>query len=716
MRHNALILRSFQMAVSNQRKSSAGDRRVVGRLAGLVDVVAIAAAVPVILPTVRHRALDQDARRPANDHARRRPGDRVDARRVARQCAERSAGQHPDRSAAFDARLAVGIRRAGDQRKGDRDDRNKSLSHGCLLKWPRAPASKRVRSARCSMGGVGDPRSVDGLCKCFSFRSMLKASEQSWDQLRQSFAEQFEPAGANFVYRRSQKGEAISVSPKERTKLIDEFGQNIRRSMWIMYAAMAMIFGVVLGFSLLKDVNLTQIDILVILVAATVPYVAYYRWAWAAPSRMLAGRTPIAGERSPDEIQRIRFKRVTYRGLAVAGFAGALVPFYGSAHQDIFLGWNRLWLGFGGGLTLFAAVQAFRKWRFEQEDSLHNIIPPPTFGVTRPTDNPAGSPTRKGYWRYIPMALIVPAVPLAKFTSVGRQLANDPRTWSILLIGCAGWALFTVIQGCTKGEIEPFVRGFSITYQRESEPKRFWASIAWNATFAGFCIWIAFGMVRDAAIQAIQDHCYNQHDQFAAHDSFEACSRLIDGRTKLTSLSMGDAYVYRAIADEKLGDRGRALVDYAQAIHLDPTAEYAYFHHGLISLGAMRLDEAVADFTRSHELDPKSPWPIANRGMAYAWKNDRARAEADFVAVRAIDPDNIVALHGEGVLEMNAGNLEGAVAKFTEALRQNPSDAWSIQMRSDAYQQMGDFADARLDREKFMQFVRGVNGKRALPN
>jgi tetratricopeptide (TPR) repeat protein len=224
--------------------------------------------------------------------------------------------------------------------------------------------------------------------------------------------------------------------------------------------------------------------------------------------------------------------------------------------------------------------------------------------------------------------------------------------------------------------------------------------MGWNAIFAGFCLWTAFVTTRDASAQDVQDSCYNQHNELSAQESFEACTELIEGRARLTYLNMADAYDYRAFADERLGNRSRALADYTQAIRFNPRDDYAYLQRGLIFLNSMRLDQATADFTRAHELDPKSPWPLADRGMAYAWKNDRARAEADFAAVRGIDRANIVVLHGEGVLAMNAGNLENAVESFTAALRQEPSDTWSIQMRADAYQQMGEFEKARQDREK----------------
>lgn len=529
---------------------------------------------------------------------------------------------------------------------------------------------------------------------------MSSSTNDSWAAARQSFADQFEREASGFTYRRSQEGPAIRVSTEEYSRFIDEFDRSVRRTNWMIYIGLTLVFGGIIGFSLLRGSDLSQGAILVGIGLVMIPYFAYYRWAWAAPARELAGRTPIAGERSSEEIRRIRFQRMTYGQLAGAAFAGLVIPLIGSSRQDVFSGWNRLWLVFGGAVVLLATIQAFRKWRFEREDSHRNLPPRLAFREVAEPVQDSMLRAKHRLWRYLPLAVILLGGAFIALTTPGKQLAKQPSFWSLVMIGGGGWSLFTVARGFSKGQVEPFARGFYNTYDRETQPKRFWASMAWNAVFGGFCLWVAFAITRDASAQAVQDRCYNQHSELSDRESFDACTKLIEGRAGLTYLSMGDAYVYRAIANEGLGDRGRALADYTEAIRLKPADGYAFLQRGLIYLDSMRLDQAATDFSRAHEIDPKSPWPLANRGMAYAWENDRARAEADFAAVRAIDPTNIVVLHGEGVLNMNAGNLESAVENFTAALRQDPSDAWSIQMRADAYQQMGEFDRARQDREK----------------
>jgi Flp pilus assembly protein TadD len=143
-------------------------------------------------------------------------------------------------------------------------------------------------------------------------------------------------------------------------------------------------------------------------------------------------------------------------------------------------------------------------------------------------------------------------------------------------------------------------------------------------------------------------------------------------------------------------------------INLQPKDSDAYLGRGLIFLNSMKLDQAVADFTRAHELDPASPWPLADRGISYAWKNDRGNAEKDFRAVRTVDPANPVLFRGEAILDMEAGNLEAAIAGLSVQLSRDPADLWSLATRADAYQQAGDFEKARADRTRLLQLEKAT--------
>ena len=84
---------------------------------------------------------------------------------------------------------------------------------------------------------------------------MNSSTTDAWAASRKSFADQFEQDGSGFIYRRSQKGEAIRVSADERNRFIDDFNRNLRRGMWMMYIGVSLgLLGVILFSVLLFSV------------------------------------------------------------------------------------------------------------------------------------------------------------------------------------------------------------------------------------------------------------------------------------------------------------------------------------------------------------------------------------------------------------------------------------------------------------------------------
>ena len=319
------------------------------------------------------------------------------------------------------------------------------------------------------------------------------------------------------------------------------------------------------------------------------------------------------------------------------------------------------------------------------------------------------------------------------FTPAAEQFARSPSFFPILLVSMGAWALYTVPRGLIAGEVQPFVRGLNETYNRQTQPKRFWASLTWNSLLGLLCIGIAYPMYEDTKDQPLKDRCYYYDRAVSPQQRIAACDTLID-RPKIADADLADAlagratsyyrigdyrralmdnsnsirlnpaqsYVRhnRALVYEALGDRPRAVADYDEAIRLDPADPDAYVNRGLIFLDSRDYEKARADFTKAHELDPQDAWALANRGLTYAWTNDHARAEADFKAASSIDPSNPVVLRGKALLAMNAGDVKIAVAHLTAALNANPDDLWSLALRSEAYRVQGEHQKALADREK----------------
>ena len=438
---------------------------------------------------------------------------------------------------------------------------------------------------------------------------MFGSTADNRDRVRQAFAEQFEPDHTGYVYRRSQKGEAIRVSTDERRRFIDEFDRRIRRARWIIYIGLTLAVGAPMLWSLQHDAELTQPAIFAGLGAAMICYFSYHYRAWTAPARELAGRTPIARERSPEEVRRLRFQRLTYRQLVGAAFAGLVIPFLGASPHDLFSGWNRLWLAFGAVITLVAAVQAFRKWRFKQDESYRKVIHPLSTSEIA-SDDDSGWPAKDRLWRYLPLALLLLGLALIGFTRAGKRLAQAPAFLPIVMIGVGTWAMFTVAQGLRKGRIEPFVRGFYNTYEREAQPMRFWASVAWNGIFGCLFIWLAFQTIQmrpQGETQTLRDRCYNASNHYSPPEVVSACDQLFNSSAAAIQARPddADAYFNRGFAYERRGDLKHAIADFSEVIRLRPDHVGAYYLRWAAYTDLGDDERAAADLAALDRIDPK---------------------------------------------------------------------------------------------------------------
>ena len=188
------------------------------------------------------------------------------------------------------------------------------------------------------------------------------------ERQRQLFIDQFEPSGDRFIYRKSMKGPAIPVTASERRRFVDEYDRRSRRSTWMIIGGLAIVTVGLIAWSIGNDGAFPDAFFYVAIGAVTAISIGYMLRAWGAPARELQNRTPIAGERSRDEMKRRMMARTSYGQIAALAFAGAILPFTLRSRTDVLHGWGRLWLLFGGVIILLAGIAAFRKWRIERSD------------------------------------------------------------------------------------------------------------------------------------------------------------------------------------------------------------------------------------------------------------------------------------------------------------------------------------------------------------
>src|ERR1041384_7702034 len=142
-----------------------------------------------------------------------------------------------------------------------------------------------------------------------------------------------------------------------------------------------------------------------------------------------------------------------------------------------------------------------------------------------------------------------------------------------------------------------------------------------------------------------------------------------------------------------------ALADFDEALLLDPTRADIYVHRGQIWLAKRDADRAIAAFTealrrdigdrsfysgvgmtlrdqrRSRDRTTHDSVARLGLGQAYLIKGNAAMAMVEFDNAIRINPANPVFFAQRGFTRQERGDLDGAIADYSEVLRLNPKDA-----------------------------------------
>jgi hypothetical protein len=197
---------------------------------------------------------------------------------------------------------------------------------------------------------------------------MFGFQNDHWAQAKELFERQFESDGDHFLYRRSQKGAPIRVSPDERGRFIDEYAGRLRLGSWGMAGGLTLGVALAVWWSLETGFDVPEAAIYIGTGAVAAILMGYILWAWGAPARELARRTPVGRARTRAEVSRAWLGNMTYGRLLGVATGGILACLVLAAKDGGFSGWGRLWIVFAVVTAVGAAIQACRKWRFEQED------------------------------------------------------------------------------------------------------------------------------------------------------------------------------------------------------------------------------------------------------------------------------------------------------------------------------------------------------------
>jgi tetratricopeptide (TPR) repeat protein len=192
------------------------------------------------------------------------------------------------------------------------------------------------------------------------------------------------------------------------------------------------------------------------------------------------------------------------------------------------------------------------------------------------------------------------------------------------------------------------------------------------------------------------------------------------------------AYRNRAVAKNRKGDADGALADFNHAIELDPKNAGAFNSRGAIKKTKSDLDGAIADFTSALELNDKLAIAYKNRGEAKQAKGDAAGAKEDLKRAGELDPElvstesaaasksnrtaagttaspskaNLKKAEGyyeSGLKKQHEGDLGGAVADYTRAIKHNPNYTEAYNNRGNVKGAKGDHDGAIADFDRAIE-------------
>lgn len=166
----------------------------------------------------------------------------------------------------------------------------------------------------------------------------------------------------------------------------------------------------------------------------------------------------------------------------------------------------------------------------------------------------------------------------------------------------------------------------------------------------------------------------------------------------------GELYAEQASTFMQAGDADAAknsdkaaLIEFEQAVQLNPEYWKALHNRGVSRGLEGKLEEAVADFSRTLELkaDYANAW--FNRGELYYELGDYAKAVSDYTQSLRLKPNDPDGYIHRGHAQFQLKKFREALTDYNQAVQLAPSNAEAVANRADAYRSLGQWSRAAAD-------------------
>ncbi|MCL2067064.1 MAG: tetratricopeptide repeat protein [Treponema sp.] len=176
-----------------------------------------------------------------------------------------------------------------------------------------------------------------------------------------------------------------------------------------------------------------------------------------------------------------------------------------------------------------------------------------------------------------------------------------------------------------------------------------------------------------------------------------------------------EAYLKRGQAKFRWsGGTDECISDYTEVLRQKPDCAEAYLFRGDAYRGYggddgnIANDNALKDYNEAIRLNPNCAEAYFGRGKINAEKNQSKMIEDYSEAIR-LKP-NVGDLEGDayyhrGLIYWEKGDVDRAIADYSEALKHNPDYTIVYEKRAEAYEKNGDVGKAENDREKHRKLL-----------
>lgn len=156
-----------------------------------------------------------------------------------------------------------------------------------------------------------------------------------------------------------------------------------------------------------------------------------------------------------------------------------------------------------------------------------------------------------------------------------------------------------------------------------------------------------------------------------ADTKIAGCTALIQAG-KGTSEDLSTFYNNRGAAYDDKRDYDHAILDYNEAIRLNPSLATAFYGRGEAYDHKGDFDKAIQDDSEAIRLNPNLAYAYDARGRAHRNKGDFGQAIQDYDEAIRINPNYALAYNNRGDSYRSEDDYDHAIRDFNEAIRLNP--------------------------------------------